>query len=253
MGWSDYIRDISQRRSYARKLYEINAEQLRQVKDSPTTIRVTYASMKEPFDYVNGIYPDANVKQALVYHANPYILQQSGYAGVGGFYDIRSRLVFITDFIDVDFNEENVQAEFTLDEVLCHELIHYASNYRVRCSNRAVEEEIAYGKSIRYLRKKGRTDDFIIKKNMLPYLLSVVNREEVYREVLLSRYSEKILGEISEEALKILIKNESKAINHLIHKRAYEMGQRFIQLYGDNKEPEIIKSGHRELNVEDEL
>jgi hypothetical protein len=166
-------------------------------------------------------------------------------------------MVVISDWIaPSEYLENTILAEFTLDEVLCHELIHFAANANNPVSTRCVEEEIAYGKSINYLRSKGRTDDFIIDKNMMPYLFSVVDKYKVMMEVLSAAYPTQIpeLARISAETKDALIRNLRKQVHEATVKEARIIGQKMIDLYGDGKiddSPEI--NYKRDLLFDDDM
>lgn len=250
MNWSTYLNNSVQQRHRLQAVSALNAEKIKFLKENPLTKRISYQELSPPFDYVHNLYPEANVKQAFVYHAKSHSLLEAGYGGVGGFYDIESRIIFVTDFIYVD---SDVKAEFTIDEVVCHELIHYAANYKMRCSSRKVEEEIAYGKSINYLRSKGRTDDFIIEKNMLPYLLSIVNREEIYREVLLDRYGDKLLSGLSEKAFNILLKDETHNIKSKMKIEAIKIGKNILDKYDNKLEMPFELNNYKQIHIDGDL
>ena len=149
-------------------------------------------------------------------------------------------------------NDSEIKAEFTIDEVLCHELIHFGANYRLPTSSRSVEEEIAYGKSIGYLRQRGRTDDFIIEKNMLPYLVGQVDMAEVYRLVLIRHYPEAELAKAAIETLDLLLSQHDKEIRKMQLLKAKEIGRKMIDAYGGG---EIIEKPmtRKHLILEDDV
>jgi hypothetical protein len=214
--------------------------------------------MKKAFDYVHELYPNSSVKDATIYQTSKAVLYEVGYKGVGGFYDTNARVVVISNWISPteDYNDP-YRAEFTIDEVLCHELIHYASNFSRPVSSRTVEEEIAYGKSINYLRSNGRTDDFIIRRNMMPYLISAIDKQSIMYKVLYESYPTQIpdLAAISEEAQVMLVRQMAQKLEKAYFEAAYEIGKKMIELYGDNKiadtQIETPKAG-RNLIMEDD-
>lgn len=252
-GWADFVRDNQQARSAVRKSFILTAERLSQIKAHEHTKRIKYPEYKEAFDYVHNLYPFAAVKQASVYYTPKYLLQEVGYGGVGGFYDTNAKVVVVTDWLgDGDYSEFKVQAEFTTDEVLCHELIHYCANYRLPVAGRSVEEEIAYGKSIGYLRLKGRTDDFIIQKNMMPYLMSTVDKREVYRKVLLKHYDETLLASASIGTINKLLEDLGDDVFRETKVAATKAGERMMAAYG-GVAIEKKSAGRRNLIIDDDM
>lgn len=251
--WDEYLRSVSEKRTRVRKAYKLGADRMESIKSYSGTRRILYPEMKDAFDYVHAIYPFANVKQAIVYHVSKAMLNKVGYSGVGGFYDSVLRVICVTDHV-VQEDEYGVTAEYTLDEVLCHELIHYGANFKNALSSRAVEEEIAYGKTVNYLLSRGRTPDFIIKRNMLPYLMSIVDKKEVYRKVLTAKYDEAMLVKVSSETINTLVKQEQKTIIEGIKAEAYSIGKRMIDLYGDTPViAKAVKPTFRRLDLGDDL
>ena len=197
-------------------------------------------AIKAAYDFVHNLYPNAGIKNIIALHAPKSLLEDCGYKGVGGFYDCNNRVIVVSDTVSAtEQNEFDIHAEYTLDEVLCHEMIHYGANFDKPLANRHLEEEIAYGKTAGYLRSKGRDDNFIIEKNMMPYLMSVVDRPTVLQRV------------ISKECItfddmnKMTQEQQDAVVNRLRPKLAKEMivmakeiGQRIISFYYPQTEPE---------------
>jgi hypothetical protein len=250
-GWANFIREKQIERSAVMKTFALSADRLARIKSYEHTRRIRYPEYKEAFDYVHNLYPAVGVKQAFVYHSPKHFLKEVGYGGVGGFYDTVAKVVVITDWLsEGEYNEFKIDAEFTPDEVLCHELIHYCANYKLASSRRVVEEEIAYGKSIGYLRMKGRTDQFIIEKNMLPYLLSTVDKFAVYRDVLIRHYDEQLLAKASVETINKLLEPLGREIFHASKAAAIKLGEKMIAAYGGAKVEQVQKF-QRQLIVDD--
>lgn len=254
-GWADFIRENQQARSAVRKSFTATAERLSRIKAYEHTKRIKYPDpeYKAAFDYVHDLYPFAGVKQAFIYHTTKHFLQEVGYGGVGGFYDTNAKVVVITDWLgDGEYNEFKVQAEFTTDEVLCHELIHYCANYRLATSSRNVEEEIAYGKSIGYLRQKGRTDDFIIEKNMMPYLMSTIDKAAVYRRVLVKHFDENMLASASIDTINKLLEPLQGEIFRESKAEARKLGERMLVAYAGVEVEAKVSTGRR-LIIDDDF
>lgn len=252
-GWADFIRQNQQVRSAVRKSFSMTADRLARIREYEKTKRIKYPEMKEAFDYVHALYPAVNVKQAYIYHTPQHFLREVGYGGVGGFYDTYAKVVVVTDdFSGGEYDEFKISAISTTDEVLCHELIHYCANFRLATASRNVEEEIAYGKSIGYLRFKGRTDEFIIEKNMLPYLMSVIDRAAVYRKVLVKHFDEKLLAAASIDTINKLLGPLQDEIFRESKAAACAIGEKMMMAYG-GREAVYKAPTKRKLLLDDDV
>lgn len=233
LGWADYLRHRSQYSNDVRQAIELSAERLNRIKEHSFTTRIRYPEHQAAFDYVDALYGSANVKQAIVYQTSKYLLQEVGYTGVGGFYDTNDRVVVITDQVhyqgDID---KLVVAKTTIDEILCHELIHYCANFKNQVSSRGLEEQIAYGQSVGYLRQKGHTDKDIINNNMMPYLVTLVDVEAVVTEVLSKSYP---IAALTRGTIDKLAEQNIQKINKQIRSVAYRMGEQIIKQYGGDQ------------------
>ena len=252
-GWADFIRDQQHQRSVVRKSFELSRLRLDKIRNYDRTRRIVYPECKEAFDYVHALYPSVGVKSAIVYKTSKALLDEIGYVGVGGFYDTQARVICVTSWMgEGEYDELGINAEYTIDEVLCHELIHYCANFRLPCATRAVEEEIAYGKTIGYLRLKGRSEDFIIDKNMLPYLMSVVDRGEVIKKVLLKHYKEADLASVKMATIQELLKPLGKQIHKETVEAARVLGLKMFGVYAGGVK--VAKPAHhRQLIIEDDF
>jgi hypothetical protein len=259
-GWADFIRQSQHARSFVKKNIELNHNNIKSIREHKSTVRICYLNdllernglFADAYDYVGNLYPSVDVKGASVYYSPPSVLYNFGFSGAGGFYDIQSRIIVITDCVD-SYKEH--KAQFTLDEVLCHELIHYAAMFKQAQSKRELEEEIAYGHSIKYLQvNKKHADDFIIRKNLFPYLVTVVDKSKVYQKVLKSLYSDEALSKLSEDSLNLMVQKHHANIQKGIDEEAYSLGLHMIKIYGINKQEDSeIKQSRMIIDVDDEL
>jgi len=212
-------------------------------------------NVKKAYDFVDKFYPSANVKQANIYITSPYLLRYYRYNGIGGFYDLDSRSIIISTYlIDEEQVEYGIKGIFELDEILCHELIHYASMKNSPASTRYLEEEIAYGKSAIYLAEKGRSKEWIIKNNMLPYLINIVDKNSAKKRFLKKIDPSNICT--NDDTVELLIKNNLKNWIDLLIEDSYVLGEKIINKYLYNIEIEeethnIIKN--KLINLDDEL
>lgn len=255
--WSTVLQHNAKVRESIRRQCEISDARLSRIRLSSGTRIVRYPEFKGAFDYVNNLYPYAHVKGALIYYATPNSLKDCGYNGAGGFYDTRQRIVVITDCIEVDDPAPfSVHAEYTLDEVLCHELIHYSANCKNPPSNRHVEEELAYGKSIDYLLSKGRTVDFVIEKNMMPYLTTCVDKVALMRQFLHKYYTWNTFAEMCPDEQEEFFTKHNEELATLWLSAAKEIGQKMVQAYSKLVKPvEVVPKKHTQnfLVIDDDI
>jgi hypothetical protein len=187
-GWGDFLKERNRVREDRQRRVELSRERIKRITSNKASRLIRYPTYMNAFDYVHGLYPYAHVRSATVYQVPRSVSEEAGYRGAGGFFDIQSKIVVITDCVEVDDPIPfTFQAQIEPDEVLCHELIHFAANYKNPVSSRQVEEEIAYGKSVGYLKLKGHSDDHIIDNIMMPYLVSYVNTWDVIYRMLRER------------------------------------------------------------------
>jgi hypothetical protein len=235
MEWNEILRYNNKLRDAVRKEHEISAQKLAVIKKHCQTKLIRYPEYAAAWDYVHKLYPYAAVKYAAVYYSPRAVVDAAGYSGVGGFFDFPSKTIVITDGLtqQEDIHAPfSVKAEIDLDEVLCHELIHYAANYKSRPANVHVEEWIAYGKSAGYLRSKGFTDDDIITKNMMPYLVSVVSRFGVIAKVLGENHKTiSSIQNLDNDALTAALRPYERQIREEWMSQAYQMGLNILKSY----------------------
>lgn len=220
-------------------------------------IKETINLFKNSFDFVDKLYPSANIKQANIYIVSPYLLSEYGYNGIGGFYDLSSRVIIISSYLINDKSMEfTIKGQYTLDEILCHELIHYASMAVSPVSSRYLEEEIAYGKSSIYLSEKGHDVDWIIRNNMMPYLINIANKDNV--EKLFLRKMNPTNMKICKETVGLLIKDNYNVWMNILLEEAYKIGMSIIKKYlpanfveGNVEKPDKIDN--IEINIDDLL
>jgi hypothetical protein len=66
------------------------------------------------------------------------------------------------------------RSSFSIDVIVVHELLHYASKLcGSRGRNVALEEEIAYNKSVPYLLDRGYSTEWICQHYLLPYFIGI--------------------------------------------------------------------------------
>ncbi len=206
------------------------------IKSKKTTL-INNSSYKDSFDYISSKFPSSNVEEAKVYISEREFLEKMGYEGVGGFYSRNEKVIIIPDNFDFKSKENiwsSIKAKISIDEVLVHELLHYVSHkYKQSLLSKEAEEEFAYGNSIDYLKSKKYSDDYIIRYNFLPYLISTININSIIYNILKENMTDlEIKNSISKNFKTVVKKNEKKIFN-LVVEEAYKKGENIISIYSE--------------------
>jgi hypothetical protein len=223
--------------SYANS-YKQNSEMIKghisKIKEHTGTKNIKYPEYKEAFDYVDSLFPHANVKDVDVFMCNRKFLDSLGYSGVGGFFERVMKTIVMPDSVIPSVSKKNdIVAKLTIDEVLVHELLHYSSDsLNKKIDSMEIEEEFAYGNSIRYLKGKGYTDDEIVNNNFMPHLFMTIDRNKVIKEVLIENgYNMKDFVIKPPKDQKKVINKYQKQIKEKIKQEAFAKGKKIIEIY----------------------
>ena len=233
-------------RRLAKQSLALSKDHVERIKSHPSTKEIRYPEFKESFDYVDAIFPNAKVKEALIYQVSKDFLGELGYKNVGGFFNKASKIVAVPDSLYIQKPEKysiwrTISAEITFDEVIVHELIHYASDKTVLSNSDDFEEEVAYGNSLAYLRSKGYSDEFIIEKNFLPYLISSIDLIDVTRRVLVENgYNLHEFERQTDRRRRAAIKKVQKHIFNKTKSEAIHKGQELIRIYSETPDSKPV-------------
>jgi hypothetical protein len=202
--------------------------------------KIAYPEYKEAYDYVDGLFPDGNVKDVIIHKVAAKDLAKMGYNGVEGFYDPVTKIVVLSGAHSSSYHGDKrfkVEAKVEKDEVIVHELCHYCYvAMGIRSISSEMREEFAYGYSIGYLRQKGHSDDFIIKYNFLPYLMNI-NREKATIKILAQNgITPAKYNSFSNYKKKECNKMFAKKVFLLSKEMAEERGKQLIDLYSEKLE-----------------
>ncbi len=224
----------------------LSTEKLDKIKDSVDTEIIKYKDLgpyediNKCFTYVDEKFPKAYVKSVFIYRCPHYILKKVGYGYAAGFYDIANRAVVISK----DSNEsiavkkkssspfDTIKGRFDEDDIIVHELLHYAHHAMGYMSKSMhIEEEFAYGNSAGYLRAKGYSDEKIIRENFMPYLIGTVD----VKEIALNEFtSNNIFINNEKEYKKYFKKFENEIFNKSVSE-AFLKGRKIISYHADGK------------------
>jgi len=240
------VSDVMKMREQARLQFQqasnLSKEHITKIKAHDKTKEIHYADSKAAYDYVDSLFPQANVKDVIVYRASRKFLDRLGYKGIGGFFNILEKVVVIPDEMDFKTSWKetiwsSIKAKLTQDEVIAHELLHYVSDAMEKRTNSTyVEEEFAYGNSYGYLKSKGYTDEYIIEFNFLPYLIRAIDSHEIRDKVLSENgYDVEDFKSSSQETQKKIMKKVEKDLFKMAKEKAMEMGREIISIYSDVK------------------
>ena len=249
-----YLRDSDLRKkrkeSYQKQIEDTNKLIKMSVK------KISYSDMKEAYDYVDNLFPDTGVKEAEIYKVCFSDMKRMGYDGVEGYYDtICKKIILSGGRPETSYrNKYYIGSRITRDEVLVHEMLHYCY---VAMGHRSISvemiEEFAYGWYIGYLRKKGYSDEYIIKYNFLPFLMGRT-KEKAVRKIL-AKNNISIKEYNSYFKYKHRIDSFSKRFSYKIFEVnkeiATEYGQKIVKMYSDklDKKNGIIKEYYEEEEV----
>lgn len=247
-------------RNAFRKQAELSLVHLDKIERHILTEVLQWPDFKDAYDYVDKLFPEANVKSIKIYKCDPDLLGKLGYKGVGGFFNRIFQVVVIPSSVVKQTQKtmwDSIQAKLTFDEVMVHELLHYSSsNQKKGVYSIDLEEEFAYGHSVAYLRQKGYSDKDIINNNFMPYLIGTINSSKIARQIIIDAgYDVKELVLASEEKQKRIFKKYEKQIFELVKQKAFEKGLEIINMYSTNNIDTIsevkINDGSSRFNMMD--
>jgi hypothetical protein len=232
---------MSKSRLYDSNLIQKDNAQFRLVKKHIDKIKliaikeVKYLDYKEAYDYVDNIFPCAKVKNVIIYKVAYKELQKMGFGGAEGFYHPISNTVVLSGYHKNKSNIDKkycVQAKVEKDEVIVHELCHYCYEHEgLRSNSVEIKEEFAYGFSIGYLRKKGYSDDYIIKYNFLPHLVNISLEEATKNILAVNRISIREYNNYKKYEQKEFNKIYGRKIILKAKELAIEKGKKIISKY----------------------
>jgi len=227
---------------YKRHIAECIMKRFDKIKSTEGTEMVQYPQYRNAFDYVDSFFPQAEIKNVIVYFCPKKTLADVGYKNSGGVYCTYSRVIVVAnDLIEkCDGIWNSVRARTTPDETLVHELLHYASDSRIkgRKVSSIYEEEFSYGYSIPYFIQKGWTEETIIDNYFLPHLINLLDKNDIKKKVLSDNDHDWIefLTMSDDEQKKVLKSVEQDLYDETIH-RARKEGKKIFVAYKD-KRPE---------------
>jgi len=249
--WASYIKYKKAVKEQRHKYISLHVDSMEYIKKHYSTHAIIYQDYKESYDYVDAKFPGYNVRQVKVFKTSQSVLEHIGYRGVGGLFDKVHKIIIIDDRIkagyyndDVLFFGEklpwdNIKAIVSLDEVLVHELLHYVSSCLSRTfSSVDLEEEFAYGHSVGYLRKKGLTDDDIIKQNFLPFLIKYIDTNKIIIDAFCKQHQGKdstVFEHSDNSYIVTFLKKNAESIYNSILNSATQKGKEIIRIIADDK------------------
>ncbi len=217
-------------------LTQKNIEKIRKI----ALKKIKYPEYQEAYDYVDSLFPAAHVKDVVVHKVMAKDMIKMGYSGVEGFYDPVTKIVVLSGAHKSSYCGDpryKVEAKVDKDEVLVHELCHYCYiDMGLRSISSEMREEFAYGYSIGYLRQKGHTDEYIIKYNFLPYLMSICNEKATTKILAQNGITIAQYHSFSKWRKKECDRTYRRKAFLLSKEMAMERGQELIDLYSEKLE-----------------
>ena len=222
--------------------YNLSMDRMKKVKSSFSTKIIKYKDCKKAYDYVDKLFPKAEVKKVTIYRVSQSCLNRIGLKGVGGCYDRISQIVVVAEDMDFSHSKKKdstwstIVAKAETDEVVVHELLHYVSMHnKGRVTSMHMEEEFAYGNSLAYLKANGRDDDDIINNNFLPYFMTAVDSRKIARKVLAKNgYDISEVATKTESERKKIFKKVDKELFGETKKQAIVRAKELMRIYSGN-------------------
>ena len=242
-----YLYDHQLRQS-AKEQYQLIRKHIEKIKLLALK-KIGHSDFPDAYDYVDNLFPTANVKEVDIYKVMARDLERLGYGGVEGFYDRVSKIVVISTarHSPPSVNRQyHVEAKITRDEVIVHELCHYCyGDIGQRSISREMVEEFAYGWSVGYLKTKGYSDDYIIKYNFLPHLIGVAYNDATKNILAQIGVGVKQYNAYTPYKKKEFAKIYGKKVFLRAKELAMEIGHKIIEIYSNK-----MNSGREEYIYE---
>lgn len=133
------------------------------------TVIISHEDDPMAWSYVAGLFPKISeaIYGAKIYkNENLYFLKKVGYPASAAGLFVPPGSIIIS------------RSGFPIDVVVVHELLHYASKIcGSRGHNAALEEEIAYSRSVPYLLDRGYDVEWVCQHYLLPYFVGIESRD----------------------------------------------------------------------------
>lgn len=180
----ELLKNNKKLRDERKKIFEISEKNISKIIKMSKVIE--YPTHREAYDYVDSLFKGSNIKDVKIHLVRSVVLEKYGFGGRYGFFYIPKKMVFVQSHTD----------NYSLDEVIVHELIHYALNKeQITFTDVEMEEEGAYGWTIGYLRQKGYSDDIIIKKFLMEYYSIIMIHKSIEKYMSVNNdFKKKIYG-----------------------------------------------------------
>lgn len=209
-------------REEQKKRFETAEKNISKIIKRSTLIK--YPTYKESYDYVDSLFKRSNIKEVEIHIVSPSILEKYGFDGGYGFFYIPKKMVFIRSSVD----------KHTIDEIIVHELIHYAFNKEnIVFSDVEMEEEGAYGWSIGYLREKGYSDEYIINNFLKEYYSVIMKNKSILKFISMNnKFKNEYIKSNDKKRIDMLNKNRKK-IEKINEKMALEKSEILMSIYNE--------------------
>jgi hypothetical protein len=221
--------------SYLMDIQKHNVNKRQQIKQiSEELFEKVNPQHKKAFDYVYSLFPDVDVRNVTIYQCNLSRFKKILGKTANGFYLIYQKVVIISDDCKEFCNTNQIKdVQYTTDEVIVHELIHFVSHSGGMMSSELLEEELAYGNSIGYFRQKGYSDDDIINKKLTVYLSMVIPKDIknkiIYDSLIEKKYSAKEYESFTLDKKKRILKSINDTLDKNMKKEIYVLGKEFLK------------------------
>lgn len=224
----NYLSEKQKREDFSR-MAESHSENIEKAKRIAMR-KIEYPQYEEAFDYVDKLFPEVSVKKVILYKLTNKQFEKLGFGFAGGLYDKIGRTILIGGGSCKKTSKWS--AKISVDEIIVHELLHYASIIMgVMMSSVEAAEDFAYGWSLGYLRYKGHSDDNIIKNNYLPYLVDFFSEKAFEEVIYLNNLSVEDYNNFSRYKKQSFYKRNYRKLEKIVEEKAWEKGRNIISVY----------------------
>lgn len=226
--WFEIIKSSDRLPSSPMRITPDSVHKINKIRESRYSNQIDYRDAPYVFKHVSELYPQVDLKSAEIIRAPFALIEDAGYYGMGGFYDINSRTVVVSDSMPVgDFSSESIPFDVTL----AHELIHYASCFKYPPMSIIEEEKLAYLGSMNLLYKHGKSFQWIVDNYLISFFMLLIPKSKAAESILLDIYGLNFIIDSTLEMLLNMINREENNIQKLWISMCKEEG---MNLFHDN-------------------
>jgi hypothetical protein len=236
-------------RKKTQEYIELSINNLQKIKKDSRTKVIKFPEYSEAFNYIEKLFPSSNIKEISIYKTSPILLEKIGYKGVGGFFNTLSKDVVISSYLTSGKKFLGIKFKAETDEIMVHELLHYCFDISGMVAiSKYAQEEFAYGWSWGYMKNKGLSEDYVIKHNFIPFLVSLFYEKATAWVLGNNNLSLKDYNSFTGKKKIQFMSKYKKNIEGKSFEYAYELGKNIISMYEEKMKNGIIYGNNFKSN-----